>query len=232
MLIHVGRKMAFYAVAKGRTPGVYNTWDQAKKQVDGFKYPKFRKFDSREEAEAFVNSAKPTNIVQQLSAQVDAPSESRTGLVVFTDGSAIGNGKANAKAGYAMVWPNHPHLTASFPLEGAIKTNNRAEFMACIKALEAVDVEDPDCDQPLHIYTDSELLINSVTKWMKSWKKNGWKKSSGDPILNADLVQRLDVLTGGKRKIVWTHVEAHTGRTDWMSKWNDVVDKMAREAAK
>lgn len=26
--------MKFYAVKKGRTPGIYRTWDEAKKQVD------------------------------------------------------------------------------------------------------------------------------------------------------------------------------------------------------
>ncbi|MCT7689522.1 MAG: RNase H1/viroplasmin domain-containing protein, partial [Lactobacillus crispatus] len=27
--------MKFYAVKKGRTPGIYRTWDAAKEQVDG-----------------------------------------------------------------------------------------------------------------------------------------------------------------------------------------------------
>jgi ribonuclease HI len=214
----------FYAVAKGRAPGVYTTWREAEKQVTGFNYPKYRKFSTQEEADAFVK--------QYGQASKPDPKEepSTEGYVVFTDGSAIGNGKTNAKAGYAMVWPNHPHLTTSKPLQGTPKTNNRAEFMACIDALEALQQEDPRGDQPLHVYTDSMLLINTVTKWIKGWKKNGWKKASGDEVQNLDLVKRLDELLT-QRKATWTHVEAHTGNNDWMSMWNDKADKLAKSAA-
>ena len=31
-----GKKQKYYAVARGRKPGVYETWEEAKKQVDGF----------------------------------------------------------------------------------------------------------------------------------------------------------------------------------------------------
>lgn len=225
--------MAHYAVAKGRVPGVYSTWDEAKKQIDGFKYAKYRKFATVEEARSFVKEhGTPSSVVKQLG--IDIPtvvSDSevvKEGLVVFTDGSAIGNGKKSAKAGYAAVFPNHPHLTCAKPLEGAVQTNNRAEFMACIYALEAADTHDPERTETLHIYTDSQLLINTTTKWMSGWKRKGWKKSTGEPIMNQDLVERLDNLLSKGRKVAWTHVEAHTGKTDWISTWNDTVDKMAR----
>lgn len=229
--------MAHYAIAKGRIPGVYATWNEAKKQIDGFKYAKYRKFETAEEAHAFVkeHSAPPPSIVKQLAASEttlvstrENEEASRDGLVVFTDGSAIGNGKKSAKAGYAAVFPNHPHLTCAKPLEGTVQTNNRAEFMACIYALEAADTHDPERRETLHVYTDSQLLINTVTKWMSGWKRKGWKKSTGDPIMNQDLVERLDALLSHGRKVTWTHVEAHTGKSDWMSTWNDTVDKMAR----
>lgn len=31
--------LAFYAVKVGRSPGVYQTWDEAKQQVEGFPNP-------------------------------------------------------------------------------------------------------------------------------------------------------------------------------------------------
>lgn len=220
---------SYYAIAKGRVPGVYTSWGDAKKQVDGFKFPKYRKFATKEEAENFVKE-NSSPITMKSQTHVEEKAEIITeGLVVFTDGSAINNGKKGAKAGYAMVWPNHPHLTAGKPLEGHVKTNNRAEFMACIAALEAAAQEDPEFRETLYIYTDSELLINTVTKWMRGWKKNGWKKASGDPVMNQDLVVRLDELTN-RRKVVWTHVDAHTGGTDWMSTWNDRADVLAKSA--
>lgn len=46
--------MPFYAVAKGRVPGIYDTWPDCKKQTDGFQFPKFKKFDTKEGAESFI----------------------------------------------------------------------------------------------------------------------------------------------------------------------------------
>lgn len=45
---------AFYAVHKGRRPGVYRTWPEAKAQVDQFAGAKYKGFSSQQEAEAFV----------------------------------------------------------------------------------------------------------------------------------------------------------------------------------
>ncbi|XP_043791798.1 ribonuclease H1 [Apis laboriosa] len=44
----------YYAVARGRTSGIYNTWLECKQQVDQFPRPIFRKFHSIEEAEDFI----------------------------------------------------------------------------------------------------------------------------------------------------------------------------------
>ena len=65
---------------------------------------------------------------------------------------------------------------------------------------------------------------------MDSWKKNGWVKKSPGEIKNLDLVKRLDILAGN-RNINWTHVKAHTGKTDYNSVCNDVVDKLAQNAS-
>ena len=47
--------MKFYAVKKGRTTGIYNSWDECKKQVLGFENALFKSFDSYEEAESYMN---------------------------------------------------------------------------------------------------------------------------------------------------------------------------------
>ena len=47
--------MSWYAVAVGREPGLYCTWDECQQQVKGFSKAKYKKFKSKTEAEAFVN---------------------------------------------------------------------------------------------------------------------------------------------------------------------------------
>lgn len=46
-----------YAIKAGRKPGIYNTWDEAKAQVDGFKGAIYKGFTSVEEAKAFMEGA-------------------------------------------------------------------------------------------------------------------------------------------------------------------------------
>lgn len=44
----------FYAVKCGRLPGIYKTWEECKKQVDGFSSPVFKGFATEEEALSFM----------------------------------------------------------------------------------------------------------------------------------------------------------------------------------
>ena len=149
-------------------------------------------------------------------------------IPVFLDGSAIGNGKKTVKAGYAAVFPDHPHLTLHehLPWQHGVKpTNNRAEYMALIRAHE---VAPPGVT--LKAYTDSMLLLKTVTEWIPSWKRKGWKKADGSPLLNVDLVKRIDQLKT-ERIVTMQHVRAHTGKTDYYSTWNNEADKLAKAAA-
>ena len=174
------------------------------------------------------------NIVPNETKQFHVSSNETKQFHVFIDGSAIGNGSKSCRAGYAAVFPNHPHLTISEPLRSNyqnVATNNRAEYMACITALEQANLEDPQCKMMLTIHTDSKLLMDSMTKWIRNWKRNNWKKSDGREVLNRDLLERLDRLLSFRR-VNWIHVRAHTGGKDYNSIWNDKADEMAKEAVK
>ncbi|VDK42371.1 unnamed protein product [Anisakis simplex] len=48
----------YYAVARGRTRGVYRTWPECEKSVKGFTGAKFKKFSSEREALDFINANK------------------------------------------------------------------------------------------------------------------------------------------------------------------------------
>lgn len=231
-------KVQYYAVAIGKVKGIYTSWEECKKMVDGVLNAKFKKFGTREDAERFLKQG-AAPVLSKLGIDVDiapkmkdddACSRDPTALIAFTDGSCIGNGSKRAKAAYAVLFPNHPQYSCAHKLEGPLQTNNRAEYMACITALRVCGRIDPSESQTLHLYTDSMLLKKTVTEWMAAWKKRGWKRTTGEDVANLDLVQELDRYTQ-RRRIRWVHVEAHTGRDDWASRMNDQVDKMAQEAA-
>ncbi|KAL3801051.1 hypothetical protein HJC23_002344 [Cyclotella cryptica] len=46
----------FYAVAKGRVPGIYNTWVECEAQVKGYQGARYKSFPTRDEAESFIRS--------------------------------------------------------------------------------------------------------------------------------------------------------------------------------
>ena len=47
----------FYAVRKGMAPGIYENWDDAKAQVNGFAGAEYKGFMTRSEAENYMGEA-------------------------------------------------------------------------------------------------------------------------------------------------------------------------------
>ena len=47
----------YYAVARGKTPGIYFTWEDCKAQVEHFPGPVYKGFSNLVEAEEFIKNA-------------------------------------------------------------------------------------------------------------------------------------------------------------------------------
>ncbi len=57
----------FYAVRKGKKPGIYSTWDKCKKQVDGFSGAEYKGFGTLIEAETFYIIQKSKRSLSELT---------------------------------------------------------------------------------------------------------------------------------------------------------------------
>lgn len=156
------------------------------------------------------------------------PKGSTEQIEIFTDGSCLHNGKKNAKASWAVIVPAKPEYDTGARLEGKLQTNNRAELTAIIEAFGLADKIDPVNTMSLKVFTDSELAINSLTKWLNGWKRNGWKTKDRQDVSNKDLLESLDLLMR-KRKVIFQHVKAHTGKQDYMSINNEKADLLAKQ---
>ena len=101
----------------------------------------------------------------------------------------------------------------------ASTTNNRMELTAAIEGLQALA-------QPsrVSLTTDSQYVRLGITRWIKDWKRRGWKRSDKRPVLNRDLWQRLDALNE-RHEVVWHWVKGHSGHAE-----NDAVDRAANLA--
>jgi ribonuclease HI len=136
-------------------------------------------------------------------------------IVAAADGSALGN---PGPAGWAW-YVDDDHWSAGGWPHG---TNNQGELMAVIDLLEATAHLD---DNDLHIFCDSQYVINAVTKWMPGWKRKGWRKADGSPVLNRELLERLDRgLSGRVYRFEW--VKGHAGHD-----LNEAADERARAVA-
>ena len=136
-------------------------------------------------------------------------------ITAAADGSALGN---PGPAGWAWYVDDDCWRAGGWP-HG---TNNQGELMAVLDLLRAT-AHLPEED--LHILCDSQYVINSITKWMPGWKRKGWRKADGKPVLNVDLLKELDrELAGRKYRFEW--VKGHAGHD-----LNEAADERARAAA-
>ena len=55
-------KKKFYAVKKGYKVGVYNTWDECKKQVNGFSGAEYKSFQTLDEAYEYMGVKKDVKV--------------------------------------------------------------------------------------------------------------------------------------------------------------------------
>ena len=159
---------------------------------------------------------------------------------IFTDGSVTNQAKTkhNKHLRCAGIGVYHPdsktQISKKFPLENP--TNIRAEYYACITALEWVleNTNNPK-DIKVIIYTDLQNLINSMTKWIHNWKKRGWKKSNGHSVLNIKLLKKLDFLITKIPNTSFVKVKSHCKESDfpedkrWIWKGNFIADKLANK---
>ncbi|MDN5632248.1 ribonuclease H [Glutamicibacter protophormiae] len=136
-------------------------------------------------------------------------------IIASADGSALGN---PGPAGWA--WYIDP---TSWQAGGwAHGTNNQGELTAVLNLLEETRHRR---EEPLRVLCDSQYVINSVTKWMPGWKKKGWKKRDGKPVLNVDIMKALDRELAG-RDVSFEWVKGHAGH-----ELNEAADERARAMA-
>lgn len=86
--------MKYYAVKKGRHPGIYNTWEECQNEVNQFKNAQFKSFTSKEEAWNYLNENTQKTDKPSLSKdQYNAYNQLISGKNIFLTGGA-GTGKS------------------------------------------------------------------------------------------------------------------------------------------
>lgn len=212
-----------YAVAKGRRPGIYYNWPDAKAQIDGFPGAVYKGFATVEEAGEWLKNpgfSKPAADFNRVKGKPPESISPKTGEVtIYTDGGSSGN---PGPGGYGIVQiynDEKKELSGGFRLT----TNNRMELMGVIVALRNLEYR----NVPVTVCTDSSYVVNGITKgWARTWRKNKWVKSDKTSAKNPDLwSELLDLIEPLKINFVW--VKGHAGNP-----LNERCDELAVAASK
>ncbi len=195
----------YYAVKSGRAPGIYESWDDCKRQVMGFSSAVYKSFTSRAEAEEFMKGASavragaaPTDDTGRVIIYVDGSFDKATkrfsyGMVVLKDGAEIATG---SKAF------DEPEMADMRNVSGEIYGS-----MAAMKWCLDNGVTD------VVIYYDYE----GIAKWaLHEWKAN--KKGTQAYAAYYDSIK-------SKLNVEFRKVKGHSG-----DKYNDMVDGLAKGA--
>ncbi|KAK1640140.1 ribonuclease H-like domain-containing protein [Colletotrichum phormii] len=159
-----------------------------------------------------------------------------TEALIYTDGSCLDNGDAEARGGYAFYFK---------PVRGSDKsglvamkledkgldgltyrhTSNRAELRAALAALRYKSWWSEGL-KSLVIATDSSYVVNSATDWARSWISKGWRTSRGEGVKNRDLWEALllavEMLHDHGVNVHFWHIPR---------KFNNEADRAAKDAA-
>ena len=138
-------------------------------------------------------------------------------LVVYTDGSCIGNGTADARAGSGVWYGDNDPRNTAIRVPGRKQSNQIGELLAVLYV-----VQNTPGNQPLRICSDSKFAIEGLTKYARRWEAKDW----------------IGVAHGQLFKCTTAWLRARTGHTtlQWVKghariKGNEGADRLAAEGA-
>lgn len=189
------KKKKYYVVWDGREPGIYDSWAECQRQVEGVQGAKYKSFESKEAAiDAYRGD--PREHLGLMKAILRKAAENRAPMMengvrdysaipeiylnaIAVDGACAGNpGRMEYRAVRVIDGAEIFHVGATKPLIG---TNNIAEYLAMIH-LAALLQQRGDFTTP--IYTDSRNTF--------SWLRRGASKTTLEA--NATTAPTLDLL--------------------------------------
>jgi ribonuclease HII/viroplasmin and RNaseH domain-containing protein len=206
--VKVAKGKKVYAVRKGRATGLFMTWDDCKAQVDGFAGAEYKSFADPAEAMEYLGlSEKPADTAEfpeGVVAYVDGSYDAASGR--FSCGVVIIETDSSGKS-------ETTELKSAFDdAEAAAQRNVAGEIMG---SKLAIDWCLSNGVKSVEIYHDYEGI--------GAWADKRWKA-------NNPLTQGYRDYVAEARKsieIKFVKVKGHSG-----NKYNDMADKLAKEALK
>lgn len=174
----------FYAVRKGKKPGIYTSWDMCKQQTVGFSGAEFKSFPTREAAEEYISQKQQTVAKEPESyAFVDGSYNIATKVYGY-GGFLIADGKKEVLQG------------AGSEEEMASMRNVAGEVLGSMAAVEkAIELG------------LTELVIYYDYMGIEMWATGAWKRNKKGTIAYYDYIQSVK----DKINLHFVKVKGHSG---------------------
>jgi ribonuclease HI len=141
---------------------------------------------------------------------------------VYTDGACIGN---PGPGGWAHVVMLGDELHVRSGQCCAQTTNIEMEMIAGVQALRSL----AGVDLPCIIHTDLQNLSKGINVWLRTWLKNGWRNSKGNPVAHRPVWEDLKALLDARKpgaQVTFEWIKGHAGHPG-----NEEADRLANAEA-
>lgn len=192
----------YYAVKKGKSPGIYETWDECKEQVNGYSGAEYKKFNTELEAMEFMGLDK------EISFEDNLPEDT---LIAYVDGSF--NIIDGSYSYGAVLISDNEVQTFSQRFRKDKYSEHRNVIGEIRGSVFAMNFAVNNGYKKLILHYDYE----GIAKWaIGSWKRN--KEATQK---YHDYFQSIKP----KLNVEFVKVKAHSG-----DKYNEMADKLAKNA--
>ena len=205
----------FYAVRTGRTPGIYNSWDDCKAQVDGFPGATYKSFKTAAEAAEYMGWGEDKGATSSTSnTKVTSVSDEVAGskdCVAYVDGSF---NVATGEFSYGVVMFDQGeeiHFNKKFDDVSLASMRNVAGEIKGAKAAMEYAME----------HGMKELTIYHDYEGIAKWPLGLWKANKEGTIAYKSYYDKISQSVN----IKFVKVKGHSG-----DKYNDVADRLAKQA--
>ena len=196
-------KKKFYAVKKGKQTGIFGTWDECRRMVQGFSGAVYKSFETEEEAAAYLNGVQHVYTVQ---------ADDENQLAAYVDG-IYDNIIRRYSFGCVLITPDGDIIRESGsgidPKSLALR-NVAGEMMGAVHAVKWAKE---------HGYQSIDIRYDYAG--IEQWATHGWQAKN-------ELTQQYAAFIDSSMQqmaIHFTKIAAHTG-----NQYNEEADQLAKKA--
>lgn len=197
----------YYAVVRGKIPGIYNNWKETELQVKGFSGAIYKGFKTKNEAEEFMKKS-------TITEKHDVAKTTSNQNIIYTDGSC-----KDKMCGFGVIilTPNQEKYTVYGKVPESIYDKSTKQQFNDVAELYAIYVALSLVEGNITLYTDCNYAVTTLTTYIHDWIKNdNFSKRE-----NHELIKGIyDKMSN--RIINYQHINGHVG-----IKYNEECDILA-----